>query len=98
MVPIYACVSFLSYLFYWHAIYYEVVRDCYEAIAIASFFALLCYYFAPDLHDQKERFRDVTPKEWLWPLNWFKKCCGGDRGIWRRPRSGLTWFNVCPRP
>lgn len=98
MVPIYATVSFLSYLFYRHALYFEVIRDCYEAFAIASFFALLCHYTAPDLHSQKDYFRTLKPKEWVLPLNWFKRCCGGERGIWRTPRSGLTWFNVSPSP
>ncbi|KAL9590709.1 MAG: hypothetical protein Q9203_000505 [Teloschistes exilis] len=91
MVPIYATVSFLSYAFYWHAIYFEVIRDCYEAFAIASFFALLCHYIAPDLHNQKDYFRGLKPKPWVWPLSWARKCCGN---MWRTPRSGLTWFNV----
>lgn len=96
MVPVYAVVSFLSYLYYNHSVYFEVIRDCYEAFAIASFFSLMCAYTAPDLHHQKHYFRSITPKPWLWPVPWFQKCCGGDRGIWRVPRSGLTWFNVCP--
>ena len=95
MVPIYAAVSFLSFYFYRHSVYYAVLRDCYEAFAIASFFALLCHYIAPDLHSQKDYFRGLKPRSWVVPLNWFKKCCGGERGMWRTPRSGLTWFNVC---
>lgn len=91
MVPIYAIVSFLSYAFYYHAIYFEVIRDCYEAFAIASFFALLCHYIAPDLHNQKDYFRGVKPKTWIWPLSWATRCCPK---LWRTPRSGLTWFNV----
>ena len=94
MVPIYAIVSFLSYLFYRHAIYFEVIRDCYEAFAIASFFALLCHYIAPDLHNQKDYFRGVKPRPWVWPMTWFKRCCGGENRLLRTPRSGLTWFNV----
>ncbi|KAF2763380.1 DUF300-domain-containing protein [Pseudovirgaria hyperparasitica] len=95
MIPIYATVSFLSYLFYRHAIYFEVLRDCYEAFAIASFFALLCNYLAPNLHDQKEYFRSITPKNWLFPLTWVQKCTGGqEKGPFRVPKSGLTWFNV----
>jgi hypothetical protein len=27
-------------------------------------------------------------------INWFAKCCGGQRGPWRTPKSGLTWFNI----
>lgn len=94
MVPIYSIVSFLSYLFYTHAVYFQVIYQCYEAFAIASFFALLCSYIAPDLHNQKDFFRGLHPRGWVLPLSWFKRCCGGDRGIWRTPRSGLTWFNV----
>jgi hypothetical protein len=95
MIPIYAVVSFLSYLYYHNAIYFELIRDCYEAFAIASFFTLMCHYIAPNLHDQKNYFRDIQPKNWVWPMNWMQKCSGGqDKGWLRRPRSGLTWFNV----
>ena len=91
MIPIYSVVSFLSFLYYRQAIYFEALRDCYEAFAIASFFTLLCHYLEKNLHDQKEYFRRVTPRDWVWPLSWMKKCCPG---IWKTPRSGLTWFNV----
>ena len=94
MVPIYSVVSFLSYYFYTRAVYFEVIRDCYEAFAIASFFSLLCAYVAPDLHDQKDYFRKLRPKGWVMPISQLKRCCGGEAGIWRTPRSGLTWFNV----
>jgi hypothetical protein len=94
MVPVYATASFLGFWFYWHAIYYQVISDCYEAFTIASFFALLCHYIAPNLHDQKDYFRGIQPRGWVWPLSWMRKCCCGDRGPWRTPRSGLTWFNI----
>lgn len=96
MVPIYACSSFLSLRFYYHAIYFQVLSDCYEAFAISSFFSLMCHYIAPDLHSQKEYFREMHPiEDWVWPVNWMAKCCGGQRkGPWRTPRSGLTWFNI----
>ncbi|KAI9744981.1 MAG: hypothetical protein M1835_002654 [Candelina submexicana] len=95
MIPVYSTVSFLSYIFYRHAIYYEVVRDCYEAFAIASFFTLLCHYIAPTLHDQKDYFRLLTPRNWILPVNWMQRVTGGEnRGILRKPKSGLTWFNV----
>ncbi|RKF77341.1 Transmembrane protein 184C [Golovinomyces cichoracearum] len=91
MVPIYSAGAFLSLVFYWHAIYFQFLSDCYEAITIASFFALLCHYIAPNLHDQKTYFRGIKPMEWVWPLNWFKFCCAI---AWRTPSSGLTWFNI----
>ncbi|EXJ91030.1 hypothetical protein A1O1_04137 [Capronia coronata CBS 617.96] len=95
MVPVYAAVSFLSYYFYNHSVYFEVIRDCYEAFAIASFFSLLCAYVAPDLHQQKVYFRTITPKKWVWPMKYLQKCTGGAENGWlRTPRSGLTWFNV----
>ncbi|GAB7337145.1 hypothetical protein MBLNU457_g2539t1 [Dothideomycetes sp. NU457] len=95
MIPIYSAVSFLSYLYYTHSIYYQVLRDCYEAFAISSFFVLLCNYIAPNLHDQKEYFRTIEPKNWFWSVFGLQKLTGGqDKGPLRRPRSGLTWFNV----
>jgi hypothetical protein len=95
MVPIYAAASFLTIKYYWHAVYFQVINECYEAFAISSFFALMCHYVAPDLHEQKEYFRQMQPvKKWVLPLNWFAKCCGGERGPWRTPKSGLTWFNI----
>ncbi|PHH71456.1 hypothetical protein CDD80_5253 [Ophiocordyceps camponoti-rufipedis] len=95
MVPVYAISSFLQLQWYWHAIYFQVISDCYEAFAIASFFALICHYVAPDLHSQKEYFRLMRPiKPWVWPVNWLAHCCGGERGPWRTPSSGLTYLNV----
>ncbi|KAK1708329.1 uncharacterized protein CLUP02_17643 [Colletotrichum lupini] len=95
MVPVYAASSFLQLWYYWHAVYFQLMSDCYEAFAIASFFSLMCHYLAPDVHTQKDYFRNLYPiKPWVWPLDWFAKCCGGQRGPWRTPKSGLTWFNV----
>ncbi|ORY65226.1 organic solute transporter Ostalpha-domain-containing protein [Pseudomassariella vexata] len=95
MIPVYATSAFLCIWYYWHAVYFQVMSDCYEAFAISSFFALMCHYMAPDLHEQKDFFRTMNPiKPWVWPVNWFAKCCGGERGPWRIPKSGLTWFNI----
>ncbi|RMD42869.1 hypothetical protein DV735_g2293, partial [Chaetothyriales sp. CBS 134920] len=95
MVPIYSAVSLLSYYYYKHSVYFEVMRDCYEAFAIASFFSLMCAYLAPDLHTQKEYFRHISPMNWVWPITWLQRCTGGEHaGPWRVPRSGLTWFNI----
>ncbi|KAJ5272792.1 organic solute transporter Ostalpha-domain-containing protein [Penicillium angulare] len=96
MIPIYSITGFLCVYFYRYSVYYDLIGNCYEPFAIASFFALLSSYIAPDLHSQKEYFRTIVPVNWVWPLNWFQKCCCGsrDKGVWRKPRSGLTWFNV----
>ncbi|QIX01117.1 hypothetical protein AMS68_006634 [Peltaster fructicola] len=95
MIPVYAVISFLSFYFYKHAVYYQVIRDCYEAFAIASFFTLLCHYIAPDLHQQKNYFRTIHAKNWFWSVFGLQYLTGGqNKGPLRRPRSGLTWFNV----
>jgi hypothetical protein len=95
MIPVYATISVISYKFYKHALYWEVLRDCYEAFAISSFFALLCNFIDDTLKEQKNYFRSLTPKNWVLPINWFQKCTGGrEKGLFRIPRSGLTWFNV----
>ena len=96
LIPIYSTVSFLSYLHYTHAVYYDVLEGCYEAFAISSFFTLMCHYIAPNLHDQKDYFRTLEPKNWFWGVFGLQKCTGGEsKGPFRKPRSGLTWFNVC---
>ena len=96
MIPVYTIVSILSFFYYQQFVYFQVVRDCYDAIAIISFFSLLCNYIAPDIKSQKIYFRQLEPKNWLPPIRWFQACCGSKRkGPWRKPRSGLTWFNVC---
>ncbi|KAE8354281.1 organic solute transporter Ostalpha-domain-containing protein [Aspergillus coremiiformis] len=94
MVPVYSLVAWLSIFFYRKSVYFSVIGDCYEAFTISAFFALLCHYIAPDLRTQKEYFRGIEPKPWIWPLTWLQRCCGGQRGLWRTPRSGLTWFNI----
>lgn len=77
MVPIYSIVSWLSYLFYSHSIYYETVRDCYEAVVIVSFFNLLLQYVGETTAEQNAVFATVRLEKWFWPL-----------GKWRyRPRG-----------
>ncbi|KAJ5911077.1 organic solute transporter Ostalpha-domain-containing protein [Penicillium subrubescens] len=94
MIPIYTLTSFLCIYFYKWSVYFELIGYCYEPFAIASFFTLLCSYIAPDLHDQKEFFRHIEPINWVWPIPWLQKCTGSQNRAWRKPRSGLTWFNV----
>lgn len=112
LIPVYSIVSFLSYVHYRNANYYDVLEGCYEAFAISAFFTLLCYYVAPNIHDQKDYFRGLKPKNWFWRFNGLQYICGksfklalkrqwreaadyGENfGPFRKPRSGLTWFNV----
>lgn len=94
MIPIYTLTLFSCIYFYKWSVYFELIGYCYEPFAIASFFTLLCSYIAPDLHDQKEFFRHIEPVNWVWPIPRLQKCTGGQKGPWRKPRSGLTWFNA----
>ncbi|KAK6503193.1 hypothetical protein TWF481_008223 [Arthrobotrys musiformis] len=90
MLPVYSVITTFSYAYYWWAIYFEVIRDCYEAFALASFFFLMTYLIAPTLHEQKKFFKRWEPKPWPWPADWCLKI-----GIpFRTPRNGLTWFNI----
>jgi hypothetical protein len=57
MVPVSAVASWLSHLYYHHAVYFQILRDRYEAFAIASFFTLLCNYIP------KRNLED--PKKWI---------------------------------
>jgi hypothetical protein len=98
MIPIYALVAWLSTYYYKHAVYFDVLGDCYEAFTIAAFFALLCHYIAADLHSQKDYFRGIQPKNWVWPVNWLQKCSGGKKGIWRVVCSGCLGWRVSVLP
>jgi hypothetical protein len=102
MVPVYSMSTLLLNWFYWHSVYFQLVSATYAAIAVASYFTLVCNFVAGCVHDYKAFFRGVTPKPWgsffPIPIGWFRACCGGERGIWRTPRSGLTLFNVRQLP
>ncbi|KAJ3168757.1 hypothetical protein HK101_011597 [Irineochytrium annulatum] len=55
MVPIYAVCSCLSFRFYWTSIYFDIVRDCYEAFVIFSFYCLLEQYVG-ETFEQRHAF------------------------------------------
>eukprot|EP00824_Muranothrix_gubernata_P023542 TRINITY_DN6346_c0_g1_i1.p1 TRINITY_DN6346_c0_g1~~TRINITY_DN6346_c0_g1_i1.p1 ORF type:complete len:390 (+),score=51.37 TRINITY_DN6346_c0_g1_i1:104-1171(+) len=60
MVPVYSIVSWLSFRFYQQSVYLDTVRDCYEALVIWEFYALLVEYLggeneAPLVFDKKQR-------------------------------------------
>ena len=69
MIPIYAVISFLSYRFYREAIYYETIRDCYEAFVIYSFFILLLTYLGDDAHTQRSKITGSEKRQLMFPLN-----------------------------
>lgn len=45
MVPIYSVASFLAILFAPYALYFNLVRDCYEAYVLYQFLCLLTHYY-----------------------------------------------------
>ncbi|KAK0545414.1 hypothetical protein OC845_005113 [Tilletia horrida] len=81
MVPVYSLVSFASYLFYTEALYYQVIRDCYEAVTITSFFFLLLQYVGDTPEEQHFVFKQVKLKKWFFPL-----------GCWRYRPDGLKFL------
>ncbi|KAF9113846.1 hypothetical protein BGX27_000682 [Mortierella sp. AM989] len=71
MIPIYAIISFLSFRFYKESIYYETIRDCYEAFVIYSFFILLLTYLGDDDETQRSKITGPDRRKLLYPLNCF---------------------------
>jgi hypothetical protein len=55
MVPVFAIVAFLSVAFYDAAIYIKPIEDFFEAIALVSFFLLLCEYVREN-EEEREAF------------------------------------------
>lgn len=72
----------MSYLFYAEAIYYETIRDCYEAVVITSFFYLLLQYVGDTRAEQHEVFRAIKFKKWFWPLGFWKYRPEGLHFLW----------------
>ncbi|EIN06704.1 DUF300-domain-containing protein [Punctularia strigosozonata HHB-11173 SS5] len=87
MVPIYAVISFGSYIYWNHATPLLLIRDCYESTVLTAFFYLLLMYLSPDPDEQKDIFRkeglsrqyDATahrlgkpPRKWMFPLGFVK--------------------------
>lgn len=81
MVPIYAIGSCLSFRFFWLAPYIDIVRDCYEAFVVYSFFVLLQNYFAGSFEEQVRRLKGKPRQRVLAPF-----CC-----LWINP-SGQTFL------
>ncbi|KAI0960720.1 hypothetical protein AcV7_000024 [Taiwanofungus camphoratus] len=100
MVPIYAVISFASYLWWNHSTALLLIRDCYESTVLTSFFYLLLAYLSPDVNGQKEIFRKVglsrehdrqarargeKAPHWMFPLHLVVK--------WK-PEDGLHFFQL----
>ncbi|KII96195.1 hypothetical protein PLICRDRAFT_96965, partial [Plicaturopsis crispa FD-325 SS-3] len=87
MVPIYAVISFLSYLFWDHATPILLIRDGYESTVLTAFFYLLLTYLSPSPDEQKAIFLKVelsreadrearrkgeNESRWMFPLGFVK--------------------------
>ncbi|KAF8813756.1 DUF300-domain-containing protein [Phlegmacium glaucopus] len=99
LVPIYALISFASFLFWNHATPLLLIRDAYEAIVLTSFFYLLLTYLSHDPEEQKMIFlksglsleadqiarqKGDEIKHWLFPLKFV---------TWK-PRDGLYFLQM----
>ncbi|SJX64304.1 uncharacterized protein SRS1_14952 [Sporisorium reilianum f. sp. reilianum] len=98
MVPIYAIVSFMSYLFYEQALYYQTIRDCYEAVLVTSFFYLILAYTGDTRAEQHAVFRniDVGDRFWVWPLGRWKYRPEGLHFLWLMKICVLQYALVRP--
>jgi len=99
MVPIYATISFASYLFWNHSTPLLLIRDGYESTVLTAFFYLLLTYLSPDPDEQKSVFikvglsrhadrearnRGEPERKWLFPLGFVK---------WK-PEDGLYFLQL----
>jgi Mn2+/Fe2+ NRAMP family transporter len=99
MVPLYAIISFASYLFWNHSTPLILIRDCYESTVLTAFFYLLLVYLSPDPEEQKAIFRKVglsrqadreakkkgvKLKKWVFPLGFIKS----------KPEDGLYFLQM----
>ncbi|KAJ8696250.1 hypothetical protein PTI98_006132 [Pleurotus ostreatus] len=99
MVPLYALISFASFLFWNQSTPLILVRDGYESTVLTSFFYLLLMYLSPNTEGQKAIFRKAglsrendrealrkgqEPKKWVFPLGFIK---------WK-PADGLLFLQL----
>ncbi|SPO29389.1 uncharacterized protein UTRI_04883_B [Ustilago trichophora] len=98
MVPIYAIVSFMSYLFYHEALYYQTIRDCYEAVLVTSFFYLILAYTGDTRAEQHAVFRNIEIKDrfWVWPLGSWKYKPEGLHFLWLMKICVLQYAIIRP--
>lgn len=81
-IPIYSVVSFLAILLSPYALYFNLVRDCYEAYALYQFLCLLTHYydseggaFAYELIDLGGSIGDQMRQEFVRSRFPFPLCC-----------------------
>jgi len=84
MVPIYAVYSWLSYIFYREAVYYQLIQTSYEGFVIASFFILLVNYIGEHPEDQRKAMLAKKGQRFKLPipLNCFTVNPASPRFLW----------------
>ena len=85
MVPVYVIFAWMSFMFYRDSVYLTIAELVWEAVAVASFYMLMCSWIAPSHAFQIEFFATRKAPKWK-VLSWF--------GV-RSARSGISWFNIC---
>ncbi|KDR75253.1 hypothetical protein GALMADRAFT_542138 [Galerina marginata CBS 339.88] len=99
MVPLYAIISFGSFLFWNHSTPIILVRDAYESIVLTAFFYLLLMYLSHDPEEQKRIFlkrglsveaddiarqKGEKVSQWVFPLGFVKS----------KPKDGLYFLQL----
>src|SRR3989338_3548260 len=60
MVPVYAIMSFASLIWIDYSLYFELIRDCYEAYILYQFFILLVNYINFRFDDKRFNLDDAV--------------------------------------
>ncbi|RKP10399.1 organic solute transporter Ostalpha-domain-containing protein, partial [Thamnocephalis sphaerospora] len=97
MVPIYAVVSWLSYFYYRDSVYFEVLRDCYEAFVLASFFILLLEYLGDTAEEQQAVIQSHwEPKKFPFPFNCISYSPASTHFLWGLKYAILQYVVLKP--
>lgn len=81
---VFAVASWLGFFWYRDAVYFEVVRDGYEGLTIASFMVLMLLYLSSSPMEQRELLAAKEKRRWPFPF-----------GCWRfRPSKPKFFVNV----
>ena len=94
MVPVYAVTALLITGFYRDYVYFTIISQLYEPLAVVSYLTLICQLVAPTMHDLELWLESKEARPWIFPLNGLAKITGGQKGPFRTPRTAKTQFNV----
>ena len=94
ILPVYAVASILITGFYTNYVYFTIISQLYEPIAVVSYLVLLCHLIAPSMEELEAWLHTVEAKPWIFPISLLAKCTGGQKGPFKAPRTAMTQFNV----